>query len=67
VPQVSIGGHLGGVLAGFATGWLVTEYGEKRNKRTYVLAGCAAIAILSVVGAIAVAGGTGLLPNGSTI
>lgn len=67
VPGVSAGGHAGGLLAGVATGWLVTEYGEKRDKRSYVLAGCAAIAILSVVGAIAVAGGTGLFPNGTQI
>jgi membrane associated rhomboid family serine protease len=67
VANVSIGGHVGGVLAGFATGWLVTEYGEKRGKRSIVLGGCLAIAVLSVVGAIAVAGGGGLLPNGSTI
>jgi len=67
VPHVSIGGHAGGVLAGLATGWLVTEYGEKRDKRSYVLAGCAVIAILSVVGAIAVAGGHGLFPNGTQI
>ena len=48
VTGVSIGGHLGGVLSGFITGWLVTEYGEKRDKRSYVLLGCLAIAILSV-------------------
>jgi membrane associated rhomboid family serine protease len=67
VAGVSIGGHIGGVLAGFATGWLVTEYGEKRNRRYVVLGGCLAIAVLSVIGAIAVAGGPGLLPNGSQI
>jgi membrane associated rhomboid family serine protease len=67
VTGVSIGGHLGGVFSGFITGWLVTEYGEKRNKRSYVLIGCAVIAILSVVGSIAVAGGTGILPGGSVI
>jgi membrane associated rhomboid family serine protease len=67
VAGVSIGGHLGGVLAGFATGWLVTEYGEKRDRRTIVLAGCLLIAVVSVVGGILVAGGSGLLPNGSTI
>lgn len=67
VPGVSIGDHIGGVLAGFATGWLVTEYGERRNKRAIVLTGCLLIAVVSVAGAIAVAGGTGLLPNGSTI
>jgi membrane associated rhomboid family serine protease len=67
IANVSIGGHLFGVLSGFATGWLVTEYGEKRDKRAVVLAGCALIAVASVVGAIAVAGSHGLLPNGSAI
>jgi membrane associated rhomboid family serine protease len=67
VAGVSIGGHVGGVLAGFATGWLVTEYGEKRDRRSVVLAGCLVIAVVSVVGGILVAGGHGLLPNGSQI
>jgi len=64
VPGVAIGGHVGGVLSGFATGWLVTEFGERRSKRSYVLAGCLAIAVVSVIGAILVAGHAGLTPNG---
>lgn len=67
VAGVSIGGHLGGVLAGFATGWLVTEYGEKRDRPAIVYAGCLVIAVLAVVGSIVVAGDTGLLPSGSHI
>jgi len=67
VTGVSVGGHVGGVLAGFATGWLVTEYGEKRDKRSYVLIGCLAIAIVCVIGSLAVAGDHGLLPGGSVI
>jgi membrane associated rhomboid family serine protease len=67
IADVSIGGHLGGVLAGFVTGWLVTEYGEKRDRRAVVLGGCLVIAVLSVIGGIAVAGGNGLLPHGSVI
>ncbi len=67
VAGVSIGGHLGGIVSGLIGGWLVTEYGEKRDSRAVVLGGCLLIAIVSVVGAIAVAGGTGLLPGGSTI
>jgi membrane associated rhomboid family serine protease len=67
VPGVAIGGHLGGLAAGLFTGWLVVEYGERRSKRSYVLLGCLAVAILSVVGSIAVAGGTGLTPGGFTI
>ena len=67
IAGVSIGGHLLGVVSGFATGWLVTEYGEKRDKRAIVLSGCLLIAVLSVVGSLLVAGGNGLLPNGSQI
>ena len=67
VAGVSIGGHLGGVLSGLVTGWLVTEYGEKRGNRAVVLAGCLLVAVLSVAGGIAVAGSHGLLPNGSAI
>lgn len=67
IANVSIGGHVFGVLSGFATGWLVTEYGEKRDRRAIVYGGCLLIAVASVVGGIAVAGGHGLLPNGSQI
>lgn len=67
VAGVSIGGHVGGVLSGFIGGWLVTEYGEKRDRRAIVLGGCLVIAVASVIGGILVAGGTGLLPNGSQI
>ncbi|MGH2835503.1 MAG: rhomboid family intramembrane serine protease [Solirubrobacteraceae bacterium] len=67
IADVSIGGHVLGCLSGFATGWLVTEYGEKRNRRALVLGGCLVIAVASVVGGILVAGGGGLLPNGSQI
>ena len=67
IANVSIGGHLFGCLSGFATGWLVTEYGEKRDRRAVVLAGCLVIAVASVAGGILVAGGHGLIPNGSQI
>ena len=67
IANVSVGGHLFGCLSGFATGWLVTEYGEKRDRRTIVLAGCLAIAVASVLGSILVAGGTGLAPHGTQI
>jgi membrane associated rhomboid family serine protease len=67
VGGVSVGGHLGGAVSGFVTGFLVTEYGEKRNRPAVVYGGCLLIAVLAVVGSIAVAGNTGLLPNGSHI
>jgi membrane associated rhomboid family serine protease len=67
VSDISIGGHLGGLAAGFITGWLVVEYGERKGKQSLALAGCVAVAVISVIAAIAVAGGHGLTPNGLTL
>jgi membrane associated rhomboid family serine protease len=67
VSNISLGGHLGGLIAGFISGWLIVYIGERRGQRALALAGCAAVAALSVAGAIAVAGGHGLTPNGLTI
>jgi membrane associated rhomboid family serine protease len=61
---ISIGGHVGGLIAGLLTGLLVIELAERRRMQALALAGCAALAVLSVVGAIAVAAGPGLAPNG---
>jgi membrane associated rhomboid family serine protease len=61
---ISIGGHLGGLIGGLITGWLIVEVGERRRMQPLALAGCAAIAVASVAGAIAVAGAHGLAPNG---
>jgi membrane associated rhomboid family serine protease len=67
VRGISIGGHLGGLAAGFVAGLAIVELGERRRMRSAPLLVCAAIAIISVVGAIAVAGSHGLAPNGITI
>ena len=61
---ISIGGHLGGALGGAAAGWMIVQLGERRRMPAAALAGCALIAVISVVGAIAVAGSHGLTPNG---
>jgi membrane associated rhomboid family serine protease len=61
---ISIGGHLGGLIGGLITGWLIVEVAERRRMQPLALAGCAAIAVASVAGAIAVAGAHGLAPNG---
>jgi membrane associated rhomboid family serine protease len=65
--NVSLGGHLGGLIAGLIGGWLVVELHERRGRQSLVLLGCLAIAVLSVIGGIAAAGGTGLTPHGLTI
>ncbi|HEY5427635.1 MAG TPA: rhomboid family intramembrane serine protease [Solirubrobacteraceae bacterium] len=67
VPGISIGGHLGGVVAGAICGGLIVELGERRQMRAAAIAGCVAVAVISVIAAIAVAGGTGLTPNGITL
>ncbi len=67
IANVSIGGHLGGLLAGILGGLAVTEWGQHRSRRAWVFGACLVIAIVSVIGAVAVAGGTGLTPNGFTL
>ena len=64
VRGISIGDHLGGLVAGLITGWLIVEVAERRQLAWVALAGCAVIGVVSVIGALAVAGGHGLAPNG---
>jgi membrane associated rhomboid family serine protease len=67
VAGISLGGHLGGLVGGLICGWLVVEVGERRQMPKLALAGCVLVGVLSVVGAIAVAGSRGLAPGGLTI
>ncbi|MGH2858335.1 MAG: rhomboid family intramembrane serine protease [Solirubrobacteraceae bacterium] len=67
IPGISIGGHIGGFVAGGICGWLLVEVGERRRMQAAALAGCALVAVASVVLAIAVAGSTGIAPNGITL
>jgi membrane associated rhomboid family serine protease len=67
VQGVSIGGHLGGLVAGLICGWFVLEFDERRHMPAVAMAGCAAVAVVSVFAALAVAGSHGLTPNGFTI
>jgi membrane associated rhomboid family serine protease len=64
VANVSIGGHLGGFVGGLITGAAIVQIGEHRRMRGLALACCVAVGVISVVGAIAVAGNMGLTPNG---
>jgi membrane associated rhomboid family serine protease len=61
---ISLGAHLLGLLGGVITGLLVVEVAERRHLPALALAGCLAVAVISVAAAIAVAGGHGLAPNG---
>jgi membrane associated rhomboid family serine protease len=64
VAGISIGGHLGGLIGGLITGECIVQLGERRRLPAAALAGCALVAVVSVVGAIAVAGSSGLTPSG---
>ncbi len=64
VSGISIGGHLGGLIGGLITGALIVELGERRRMQSLALTGCLLVAVVSAAGAIAVAGGHGLAPNG---
>ena len=64
VRGISVGDHLGGLVGGLITGLLIVEVAERRRMARAALAGCAVIAVASVVGSLVVAGGHGLTPNG---
>lgn len=64
---ISIGGHLGGLVAGLICGEAVVQWTERRRMPAVALGTCAVVGIVSVAAAIAVAGSTGLTPNGFTI
>jgi membrane associated rhomboid family serine protease len=61
---ISLGGHLGGLVGGLIAGWAVTELAERRRMPAAAVAVCAGLAAVSVAGALAVAGGHGLTPDG---
>jgi len=64
VRNISIGGHLGGFVGGLIAGWLIVQFSEHRRLPSVALAACTVVAIASVAGALAVAGGAGLTPSG---
>jgi membrane associated rhomboid family serine protease len=67
VSGISIGGHLGGLVGGAICGWLIVQVGERRQMPAAALAGCVLVGVISVIAAVAVAGSTGLTPNGLTL
>jgi membrane associated rhomboid family serine protease len=67
VAGISIGGHLGGFVGGVICGVLYMELVDRRRLQPLFLIACVIVAAASVVAAIAVAGSTGISPNGLTI
>jgi membrane associated rhomboid family serine protease len=56
IPNISIGGHLGGLAAGFVTGYLLFDVAERdRSLRVPVIAACVVLGVALVVAGIAVA------------
>ncbi len=56
IPGISIGGHIGGLLAGGIVGFLMFEVAERRRTPlTAVLGACAALAVVLAVACIAIA------------
>jgi membrane associated rhomboid family serine protease len=64
VNGISIGGHLGGLVGGAITGWMWVQFADRRRMPALAIAGCVLVAAASFLGAIAVAGSTGLTPHG---
>jgi membrane associated rhomboid family serine protease len=67
VAGISIGGHIGGLIGGGICGLLIVQLGERRRMQAAAIAGCLVVGVISVIAAIAVAGGQGLTPNGLTL
>jgi membrane associated rhomboid family serine protease len=67
IPGISVGGHLGGLVAGALSAFLIT-YGERRAGRSSTLievGGIALIIVASIVGALLVAAGSSTgVPSG---
>jgi membrane associated rhomboid family serine protease len=59
IPNISIGGHLGGLVAGGIVGYLLFDVADRRRSSTTpVLAACLVLGVALAVGCIAVAGST---------
>ena len=64
VSDISIGGHLGGFVGGVICGGLYMELVERRRAGPAFYLGCALVAAVSIVAAIAASTHGGLTPSG---
>jgi membrane associated rhomboid family serine protease len=56
IPNISVGGHVGGLIAGGVVAFLLFDIGERRGApERVVVAACAALGVALAVGAVAVA------------
>ncbi|MGH9184618.1 MAG: rhomboid family intramembrane serine protease, partial [Acidimicrobiales bacterium] len=55
LPGISIGGHLGGLAAGFIGGWVLFDLAPRLKDRWMAAAGCAAIGVACFVASLYVA------------
>jgi membrane associated rhomboid family serine protease len=67
IPDISLGGHAGGLVGGLVLGWLYTEFGERRAQHGIFYAGSLLLAAAAIFGAYAVANSAGLTPHGITL
>jgi membrane associated rhomboid family serine protease len=67
VQGISIGAHVLGAIGGAICGWLIIELDERRRMKAAAIIGCLLVGAASVAGAIAVASGSGLTPNGFSL
>jgi membrane associated rhomboid family serine protease len=58
--NISIGGHIGGLIGGALAAIAIDRLGAVRRGDLYPVLACAVIGVVSVAGAIAVAGGSGV-------